>query len=286
MTTTRPFPTRITGLLLAAALVLSGCSDDGDDGAADTTTTTAAASDATTTTEASTRALRLVVTNDDGIGAAGIDVLVKALQELPDVEIHVVAPVDNQSGTSDKTTPEGAPYEDGTTISGVEGTAVRGFPADSVIVALDELGLEPDLVVSGINQGQNAGPIGAISGTVGAARTAIRRGVPAIALSGGNIEPFGYELAAQIAVDWITENLDAILAGEMPTDHVVSVNIPVCSAGEVKELLEVPPATAPPAGNEARVFVTDCTADAPDPVDDMTALVAGHPSMSKVPADL
>lgn len=285
MITNRPFPTRIAGLLLAAALVMSGCSDDGDDGATGTTTTEAAAG-ATTTTVAEAQTLRLVVTNDDGIGAEGIDVLVKALQELPDVEVHVVAPAENQSGTSDKTTPEGAAYDDGATVSGVEGTAVRGFPADTVIVALDELKLEPHLVVSGINEGQNAGPIGAISGTVGAARTAIRRGIPAIALSGGAIEPHGYELAAQIAVEWITENREALLAGEMPTDHVVSVNIPVCSAGEVKELLEVPPATAPPAGNEGRVFVTDCTADAPEPVDDMTALVAGHPSMSKVPAEL
>ena len=75
--------------------------------------------------------------------------------------------------------PAGRRYADGATASGVEGTAVDGFPADTITVALDELGLEPDLVVSGINQGQNVGPLAV---RVGHRRrrlaTAVRRGIP------------------------------------------------------------------------------------------------------------
>ena len=60
------------------------------------------------------------------------------------------------------------------TASGYEARAVEGFPADTIRVAFDELGLTPDLVVSGINEGQNLGPVVDLSGTVGAARAAVR----------------------------------------------------------------------------------------------------------------
>ena len=142
--------------------------------------------------------LTILVTNDDGIGAPGIDVLVNALLEIEDVEVHIVAPAENQSGSSDKTTAGGAPYADGATASGVEGTAVEGFPADTIAVALDELGLEPDLVVSGVNEGQNIGPLAYASGTVGAGRAAVRRGIPAIAGSAGFAAGADYELAAEL----------------------------------------------------------------------------------------
>ena len=137
---------------------------------------TTTASDTSTTTSIPDR-LTVLVTNDDGIGAPGIDALVTALSAVDGLDIVVVAPAANQSGTSDKTTPGGASHADATTISGVAGTAVDGFPADSVNVALDELGITPDLVVSGINKGQNTGNLAYASGTVGAARTAARRGI-------------------------------------------------------------------------------------------------------------
>ena len=163
--------------------------------------------------------LTIVVTNDDGIGAEGIDVLVTALMEMDDVEVHVVAPAGDMTGQSDNTTPGGATFADGSTISGVEGTAVDGFPADTINVALDDLGLEPDLVVSGINKGQNVGPLAYLSGTVGAGREAVRRGIPAIAGSAGLNGGDGYELATELIVEQIDALRDELSEGTADTDR-------------------------------------------------------------------
>jgi 5'-nucleotidase len=278
---------RLAAVLLASLLIIAGCSDDSgssDEGAApDATVTTSTSTSTTTAPESQT--LTIVVTNDDGIGADGIDTMVTALETLPDVEIHVVAPAKNQSGTSDKTTPGGATSAPGTTKSGVAGIAVDGFPADTIAVALDKEGLKPDLVVSGINEGQNAGPIGEVSGTVGAARAAIRRGVPALALSAGIAAPFNYDIAARYGLDWIEQHRGALLDGSISTDSLASINVPLCTAGEPKDLIEVAVATNVPEGEGAKVFATDCTVDGPAPVDDITGLIAGHSTLSQVPAN-
>lgn len=240
---------------------------------------------ATTTTTAAPDLLRILVTNDDGIGAVGIDVLVRALMNLDDVEVEVVAPAENQSGSSDRTTPGGAVHRPGETASGVEGTAVEGLPADSIAVALDELGLEPDLVVSGVNSGQNVGPLAYVSGTVGAAREAVRRGVPAIAGSAGLTEDTleDYQLAAELIVAYIEQNRGS-LAGSDGGDGVVSINVPDCTAGSPGELQQVALATDLPEG--VNLFTTDCSA-APTgvPTDDVAALIAGFPSLSIVPPE-
>jgi 5'-nucleotidase len=181
---------RTIAVAACAVVGLAACGSDDDD-------SSAPAPDAPSTTEA-VEPLTILVTNDDGIGAVGIDVLVNTLGEMDEVEVHVVAPAEDQSGTSDTTTPGGAPYADAETASGVQGTAVDGFPADTIAVALDDLGLEPDLVVSGVNVGQNVGPLAYVSGTVGAGRESVRRGIPAIAGSAGITEDTleDYQLAA------------------------------------------------------------------------------------------
>jgi 5'-nucleotidase len=265
---------RTLTVALCVALAAAGCSDDDaeDGGAADETTTTAPA-----------EPLTIVVTNDDGIGAPGLDVLVSALVELDDVDVHVVAPAGDMTGSSDKKTAGGATYADAATASGVEGTAVDGFPADTITVALDELGLEPDLVVSGINKGQNVGPLAYASGTVGAGREAVRRGIPAIAGSAA-LDGDGYELAAQLIVDQIEEHRDDYISGTAGTESVTNINVPDCTAGEPKDLVEVDLATAIPEG--VSVFASDCSADsAQEPTDDVMAVAAGHPALSLVPPE-
>jgi 5'-nucleotidase len=267
---------RTIAVAACAVLSLAACSSD------DASEPASGASSTTTTTEAPSP-LTILVTNDDGIGAVGIDVLVTTLSELEDVEVHVVAPAENQSGSSDKTTPGGATYADGETASGVEGTAVQGFPADTIGVALDELGLQPDLVVSGVNTGQNVGPLAYVSGTVGAAREAVRRGIPAIAGSAGLTEETleDYQLAADLIVAHIEENRPNLAQGGFRTDSVANINVPDCTAGSAKELVEVALATEIPKGVDP--FASDCSAGGTEPpADDVLAVVAGVPALSLV----
>jgi 5'-nucleotidase len=131
--------------------------------------------------------LRVLVTNDDGVDAAGIDALVTALTANAQLEVTVVAPATNQSGTADKISNQpGATITSmsATTLSGDPATAIEGFPADAVLWAvLTGLPERPDIVVSGINAGQNIAEAVGLSGTVGAALWAARLGVPAIAAS-------------------------------------------------------------------------------------------------------
>lgn len=279
---------RVLTVLVAAAstlLLVAGCSGNDDGAAATTTTANQSTTTESTTTTTAVSPISIVVTNDDGIDAPGIDALVGALGALDGVEISVVAPAENQSGSSDKTTEGEVDYAEATTASGVEGTAVSGFPADAVDVALGPLGLTPDLVVSGVNEGQNVGPFAALSGTVGAARTAIRNGVPAVATSAGVGETADFEYGAQLVVDWIEDNREAIAEGTLTTETLVSFNVPGCTAGEVAGLTDASLASEIPEG--VSVFETDCTT-APDepPTDDVLAVAQGYASQTEVPADL
>lgn len=89
----------------------------------------------------------------------------------------MVAPAANCSGTGNQATFGTLTASAKKTISGYPATAVNGFPVDTITYAMSHLGLHPDLVVSGINFGQNLGPVASISGTVGAAEAAAARGV-------------------------------------------------------------------------------------------------------------
>lgn len=263
--------------------LVGGCS--GDDGADATSTTSTTEAESTTSTAAPEDTLRVLVSNDDGIESEGIDILVEALTELGQIEVTVVAPAEDRSGSSDTTTPGGAPFEEGETISGVAGTAVDGFPADSIAVALDEQDLQPHVVVSGINEGQNIGPVAAISGTVGVGRTALRRGIPAVAASAAaEFDADEFAVAADLVTRWITQNREDLLAGSFPADAVVSFNIPDCDPEDMGEVIEVPLATAFPEG--ANPFESSCDLSNTEPKDDFEALSTGFPTMTKVPAEL
>jgi 5'-nucleotidase len=271
----------VAGLVLA----LAACGDDASGPAGPTTQSPAGDPTETQRQQADARpTLRILVTNDDGTDHEAIDVLAAALDGMGDVEISVVAPADNRSGTSDQTTPEPR-WAPARTPAGREAVAVDGFPADSVVVGLDELGLDPHLVVSGVNPGQNVGPFAEISGTVGAARTALRRGIPAVAVSAGlEFDAEQFEFAASLAVDWIDEHRGSLVAGTQPASMVVSFNIPACPIDDMGELVEVPRATELP--EEGNVFESTCDQADPDPVDDIAAIIAGYPALTFVPPDL
>ena len=123
--------------------------------------------------------MRILVSNDDGYSAPGLEALVAALQGLGD--LTVVAPETNHSGASNSLTLN-RPLSVRTASNGF--IAVNGTPSDCVHVALTGLmDTRPDLVVSGINNGANMGDDTLYSGTVAAASEGYLFGIPAIAFS-------------------------------------------------------------------------------------------------------
>src|SRR3954467_10600050 len=103
--------------------------------------------------------MRVLLTNDDGIHAAGLNELRRALLDVPGVELAVVAPAANQSATARSITTrrplevEEFEFEDGSV-----GYAADGTPVDCVrLAALGLVGEQPELIVSGINHGSNLG---------------------------------------------------------------------------------------------------------------------------------
>ena len=187
--------------------------------------------------------LRILVTNDDGVAALGMDVLVRALRAMVAVQVTVFAPAKNQSGTGGQTSEGQLTAAPAKTVSGSHATAVDGFPADAVVYALDggHAPWRPHLVVSGINDGQNLGPIVNASGTGGAARAAVQRGIPAVAISQGFSEEPAFDAAAQVVTAWIERHRDVLMTSEaQPTQIVVTnINVPSCTRGCVRDLVEV-----------------------------------------------
>ncbi|HEX4179399.1 MAG TPA: 5'/3'-nucleotidase SurE [Caulobacteraceae bacterium] len=125
--------------------------------------------------------MRILVTNDDGIHADGLAVLEKIAHALSD-DVWVVAPETEQSGASRALT-----LSDPIRVRRLEEKrfAVVGTPTDCVLLAVQELiqGARPDLVLSGVNRGQNIAEDVSLSGTVAAAIEGMALGIPSIALS-------------------------------------------------------------------------------------------------------
>lgn len=125
----------------------------------------------------------VLVTNDDGILAPGLQMLIHTLAQQG-YSYEVVAPETNQSGKSQSITVSGLLPVRSFEYEGQKHHAVAGTPADCLrLVMAGYLPQRPDLVVSGVNDGLNLGPDIYVSGTVGAARMAALHQIPAIALS-------------------------------------------------------------------------------------------------------
>ena len=164
---------------------------------------------------------RILVTNDDGIGAPGLHALVKELAEFADVT--VCAPDVNRSGASHSLTyftqqklVREVPVEGAKAAFAIDGT-----PADAAHFGLVHLGKDQpfDLLVSGINHGANVGDISHGSGTVGAAMEGAFRRVPSMAVSmGGRDATAAAGVARRFAEQWLERGTDAGV--------VYSINIP------------------------------------------------------------
>jgi 5'-nucleotidase len=161
--------------------------------------------------------MKILISNDDGYRAPGIEALASAL--APIAEITVVAPESNRSGSSNSLTLD-RPLRVFRSPGGIY--SVNGTPSDCVHVALTGLLAEkPDLIVSGINQGQNMGDDTLYSGTVAAATEGYLFGIPAIAFSQVEHGWAHLDSAARVARDIVERKLDAL-----GSPFLLNVNIP------------------------------------------------------------
>ncbi len=125
---------------------------------------------------------KILLTNDDGVNSAGIIAAYDALRPLADVTI--VAPATQQSAVGRSISIFEPIRVHQVSIRGIPAWAVEGKPTDAVIIGLYALGIHPNLVVSGINIGENLSFESAMtSGTIGAALEASNQGSPAVAFS-------------------------------------------------------------------------------------------------------
>ena len=128
--------------------------------------------------------MRILITNDDGINAPGLEVLIEIATDIagPDGEVWTVAPAFEQSGVGHCIS-----YTHPMMVSqmGERRFAAEGSPADCVLVALHDVmkDARPDLVLSGVNRGNNSAENTLYSGTIGGAMEAALQGIPAIAMS-------------------------------------------------------------------------------------------------------
>src|SRR5262249_43909639 len=127
---------RVLVVVPLLALAAVACSSSSSKSAATNAPTNAPSSAAASTT-APARPLLMLVTNEDGVKAPGIDALVKAAQTIPNSTVTVVAPATNQSGTGSKTTNGPVTVTKTTTAGGYPATSVNGYPADTIIWAID-----------------------------------------------------------------------------------------------------------------------------------------------------
>jgi 5'-nucleotidase len=164
------------------------------------------------------RRMRILLSNDDGYLAPGLAALYEALKPIADVT--VMAPEQNCSAASNSLTLS-RPLSVLRSANGFY--YVNGTPTDSVHIALTGmLDHTPDLVVSGINNGQNMGDDTLYSGTVAAATEGIMFGVPAIAFSLVDKDWVHLEDAARAAADIVSHYLERPLPGH----PLLNVNIP------------------------------------------------------------
>jgi 5'-nucleotidase len=170
--------------------------------------------------------MRILVANDDGYLSPGLAALAERMRGLG--EVFVIAPEQNHSGASNSLTLN-RPLTVNEAPSGFR--FVNGTPTDCVHIALTGLlDHRPDLVVSGINNGQNMGDDTIYSGTVAAAMEGYLFGVPSIAYSQVEKGHHHLDAAAQVAADLVARFARQPLTGPM----LLNVNIPNLPLAELR----------------------------------------------------
>jgi 5'-nucleotidase len=176
--------------------------------------------------------MRILITNDDGVHAHGLKVLEGIARELSD-DVWIVAPETDQSGVSHSLS-----LNDPLRLRKVSDKhyAVKGTPTDCVIMGLRHILMDnrPDLVLSGVNHGQNVAEDVTYSGTVAGAMEGTILGVRSIALSQaygpGNRDDIRWDCAAAHAPRVLRQVLDV----GFPRNTLININFPNCAPEEVQ----------------------------------------------------
>lgn len=176
--------------------------------------------------------MRILLTNDDGIHAPGLDVLERIARQFSD-DIWIVAPAEEQSGAGHSLTlsrPVRLRQFDERRF------AVSGTPTDSVMMALREvMPAAPDLILSGVNRGANLGDDVTYSGTVSAAIEGALAGIRSIALSQVyEKEGMGDTVPFAAAEEWGVRVIQPLLGLPFAPRTLVNVNFPARPAAEVQ----------------------------------------------------
>ncbi len=178
--------------------------------------------------------MRVLLTNDDGIEAEGLQTLRRALLQVPGIELAVIAPDSNRSAIGRGITfrrplwVQEVDFDDGTV-----GYATDGTPVDCVRLATLGLveGFHAELIVSGINHGSNLGDDITYSGTVAAALEGVVLGLPAVAVSQQSAMRemdfrLGRQYAFETAAAFVARIVEEIEDVPLPPGTLLNVNVP------------------------------------------------------------
>ena len=247
--------------------------------------------------------MRILITNDDGINAPGLATLEAIARDVagPDGEVWTVAPAFEQSGVGHCIS-----YAHPTMIAKLADKryAAEGAPADCVLAALYDVmkDARPDLILSGVNRGNNAADNTLYSGTIGAVMEAALQGVPGIALSqffgpGNRDLEDPFEAAAHHGAATVRTLLDKGIWTQDDYRVFYNVNFPPIAGADVKGLrvasqgfrretfFAVEPVTAP--NGRRFLWVKGGPQDKPTgPGTDVTANLDGYISVTPMRADL
>ena len=173
--------------------------------------------------------MNILLTNDDGIKAAGIKALLKSVSK--EANVVVVAPADEKSASSHSISLGQKLRIKQFSLQGSRAFAVYGTPADCVKFAVSSIpDFIPDLIVSGINQGANTGVSVYYSGTISAAREGFINRIPSVAVSLASREFRDFSAAAAVACRLIR----GYGAGIFPTQVMLNVNVPGLAEKDIK----------------------------------------------------
>ena len=180
--------------------------------------------------------MKILLTNDDGYFAPGIQALAKVLAE--EHEVVVIAPEEEHSGQSHAITIKHSLIVKPVEIEGVdvEAYSVSGTPADCVRAGLDKIvPWKPDVIFSGCNAGYNAGMDIIYSGTVSAAMEGVLLGIPSVAVSARWVKgQCRYDTAASVAKKIFDKVKKPFLSSAKPM--VLNINVPYLDEGDLKGL--------------------------------------------------